>query len=350
MAAKRNDGWDLDEAPATGVKPPSTGRVRTVKVALWSVLVAGVLAPIMLIAAGAAVLKANSLVAATGAPVAVSSPGRLAATIAINRWLASTPAPLVSGQVMSWDGSRIIPTTVVTDRNGKTTSPQVGYVSEIDSFSLVDGFGLQYTASIQVQVDPRTKTGSAVGSPSLLPVVGKASDSWQNGGPWPGLTGTSVPDAIHKATAGWASAYISGDGSSLRIAVGDPDPNHMYVPLSGVDQVGSDVVVGAVLNLADPSVMIVQVKLVMHWVSQPALSSTDLANKDRPGIVLDLLVERANTAAPVITAWGAPGAGTTLTRYGNAVDGTGRSTSTAAPTITASPSPSVTGSPTVSGS
>lgn len=340
MAKKtgRNDGWDLDEAPAAQVKVPSTGRAQAVKTALWVVLISGILSPLLLIASIGTIKDALSTKTAAGAnTAAVSSPGRLAATVAVTKWLTTVPAPVVDGQVISWDGSTIIPTTVTLDRSGKTTSPVVNFISEIDSFSVVDGYGQQYNASVQVLIDPRTKTGVAIGSPSLLPVVTKAGDGWQTGGPWPGLATASIPDPVVKATSGWASAYTSGDGSTLRIAVGDPEQTHMYTPLSGVDQVTSSVMLGAV-PAGDPSAMIIQVKLILHWVSQPVLSPAEQMNKDRPGILLDLLVERANTAAPVITAWGAPGSGTTLARYGNAANGEGRTQSTTAPTITASPS------------
>lgn len=342
MARKTKDDWDLDEGPSAEVRLPSEGRVRTAKAALYVVLACAVVSVPITAMAGAAAL--NGLTASSntqsGQPV-VSSPGRAAATVALAKWLTSDPAPLPGGQVVTWDGATTIPTAVTTDDSGRTVSPTVGFVSEIDTFSVVDGASRMYTAAVQVQVDPRTNTGVAVGTPSLIPVVSSANDSWQQGGPWPGLSTTGATDTIRKTVTGWAGAYTSGDSDSLRIAVGDPDPSHMFLPLSGVDGAVADVTAAALLHGADPSVMVVQVRLYLHWAGQLPLTAAQQASKDRPSVTVDLLVERANTAAPVVTAWGAPGAGPTLTRYRNAVPAANRpATSPSAQTTpTSSPTP-----------
>ena len=142
-------------------------------------------------------------------------------------------------------------------------------------------------------------------------------------GPWPGLVATtSVPPAVSQTVQSWADAYSSGNPATLALAVGDPDTADHYTPLSGVAAVSATVVEAAQVKGTTGDDMAVEVALDITWADQPANRQTGneqsvSVNPQGPQTTLDLLVERAHTAAPVVVAWGPPGSGPTLTAYQN---------------------------------
>ena len=78
----------------------------------------------------------------------------------------------------------------------------------------------------------------------------------------------------------------------------------------------------AAVGAATADGMAVEVNLDITWADQPANRQTGndqsvSANPQGPQTTLDLLVERAHTAAPVVIAWGPPGSGPTLTAHQN---------------------------------
>jgi len=263
---------------------------------------------------------AKSAASATSASV-VSSPGRAAAWKSLSAWLATTPSPLPGGQIVSWDGS------VATDPPESATGTGPTWTSSIESFTLVDNAGNLYLSSVQVALDPRGGS-EVVGGPSLIPVAPTADDSWSSDGPWPGLTVVGPPPAVSAAATAWATAYVSGSSGTLRLAIGDTDPTRTYVPLTGATASNVTVISAAVPDAGKPDIMIARVSVALTWGGQ-----------DDPAepMVLDVRVSRADTAAPVVDAWGPPGSGPTLTAYQNAVDVVRRATPTA-PTAPASTS------------
>lgn len=274
-------------------------------------------------------------------PAASSSPGRTTATLAVQEWLAAEPAPLLEGQILSWDGAQVIPPAVTIDENGD----EIVYpaTSEVSTFTLRDKSGSLYTASVNVAVDPRGGAKVLAG-PSLIPVAPAIQDEWANqSGPWPGLTdGAESTPAIQTAVDAWTKAYISGDPEALRVAVGDPDPESVYVPLQGVASAKNKVTFLATKNAEEPGVVVGRVETSITWAGAPKPEGNQVA-AEPPPVVWDVLIERADTGAPVVTAWGAPGTGATLTRYQNANKGGQRPIEvvdpTATPTAVPTPAP-----------
>ena len=68
-------------------------------------------------------------------------------------------------------------------------------------------------------------------------------------------------------------------------------------------------------NQAETSAtMIAQVRVDVAWKSQGEAGTGETA----PALTYDVLIDRANTASPNIVAWGAPGTGPSLKKFGNA--------------------------------
>ncbi len=258
---------------------------------------------------------------------ASSSPGRTVATLALERWMAETPSPLPHATIQSWDGARDIAPAPVKAGPGQTAP--VTWTAELDTFTLIVGSSTPtvYSAVLEVALKPG---GGAValGGPSLTVQPPTATTSgWATGAPWSGITSTGTVSApVQSAIDGWLTAFTSGSGSQLRLAVGDTRSSVYYVAMAGIASATDNVVATATRvapNLAptatsmNPSAEIVEVTLSLLWKGEksPAFGSSTSG----PATTMDLLLERANTAAPVVVAWGPPGSGPGLVPYQNAV-------------------------------
>lgn len=351
-----------DELPRAGLADAHkfARRARTYRVVVWASVF---LLPLALLALFTTAAAPEPEIPSSD----LDSPGKIVATQGVSDWLASTPEPLPGGVVLSWDGfsDEGLDTGVGDQGEGRRL--------EVHYFSVADGHGNTYKVDIQVAVDPR---GGAVviAGPSLIPVPEPAGDDWQSGSTWPGYSKANTTDNTAQAVQAWANAFVSGDPNSLRLAVGDPDNDAYYAPLVGVVAAESKIVDAA--HRSD-STMIVRATLEIQWLGQPERNApptappppppapkpdetpeekflrelaeheqatappTAPANTGTPTVVtFDLLVERAQTASPVVTAWGGPGTGPDLERYSNAVDGQ-RSLPTV--TTTTAPPPGVPG-------
>lgn len=286
--------------------------------------------------------------AAAGSIAANSSVGKASAIAEMNSWLASTPAPLPGGSIVSWDGYTVLtkPTKV---SDGDSTVP--AYDTEVDEFTL-SAAGVTYTSTVLVNIDTTHGLAAVVGTPSLMPKTTGTSTALTSGSVvWPGYTPVSASDSVSSAVSTWAKAFVSGDSNQLLQVTGDPTQGDLYVPLSGASSV-SDVSVSAAgvptpksgdQAPQDPAEIIARVTFSVDWSGAQADTRTQQAL-----VTYDVLVERANTASPVVVAWGGAGSGPTLTKYGNAINGAtvqSTGTSTAAPTTvpTSVPSSSQTG-------
>lgn len=326
--------WDeVDEVPRAGLPDARkiARRQRFYRVVVWSCVI---LTPLLLLTVLSRLGTAATPNAASSPP-SVDTPGRTAATLEVDQWLAQTPSPLPGGVVLSWDGGRRLPKASAPTGQKATA---VSYSVEVDSFTLLDSTGQTYRASVAVAIDPR---GGAVamGGPSLIPDAPPADDNWNTGNPWPGLTPvTNIPDPVTQAVSGWASAYTSGDANKLRLAVGDPSGSHSYMPLSNISAATATVTQAALIGSPSADEMVVQVTLGIIWNGQAAPQPGATPNQG-PQTTMDLLVGRASTAAPVVLAWGAPGTGPTLRPYQNAITAGPRPVPTGGPVASGGPTP-----------
>lgn len=358
-----------EEVPRAGLPDARklNKRRRNFRIAVWTVLTLTPVTGFLTVAALSSVANAPKPIV----PAAVlSSPGRAAASVALDTWLNSKPSPIPGGRTLLWSGVTSLPnapttTTTAAAADGVAPSPvQIG--TEIDKFVVVGADGATYEASLQVSLDS-VGAASVIAGPALTPIptMGQDEISANSDTPWPDLTVGSAADPVNTAVQGWANAFTGGDAAALRQVVGDPDNAHSYLPLSGVGAV--TVAIG---NAAIPAGGAAADHLLVRVTVTPApvVSANGDASVTPVGFTYDLLVEHASTAAPVVIAWGAPGSGPTLTPYQNALGAasdqtsigmlhptglagaSGRSTpgSSAAPTtatVTTTVSPSVTTAP-----
>jgi hypothetical protein len=168
----------------------------------------------------------------------------------------------------------------------------------------------------------------ALGGPSLtiMPAT-NTSSGWATGAPWSGISSSvTVTAPVQSAIDGWLAAFTSGSGSQLRLAIGDTSSSVYYVAMSGIAS-ATDTAVAAATRAApnqaptatstNHSAEIVEVTVSLLWKGEkaPAFGSSTSG----PQTTMDLLLERADTAAPVVVAWGPPGSGPGLVPYQNAV-------------------------------
>lgn len=321
-----NDDWVdlLDEGGRTEVveQMPKSRLNKLLKPYMWVATIA--LVPMLFIGIGTISNMNNQIEevqsAVANQRVGASSEGRAVATTSIEDWLAQPQSPLPGGRILSWDGTAAVPRSVRMNENNQDVSAEDQFQSEINTFTLTDQHHRLWTASVLVKIDPRG--GAKVeGGPSLMPKLTAAGDGWEEGSPWPGIESdpTVLTDQLKTAVTGWAEAYTSGDPSKLTVAVGDPDNSHIYVPMSGIKSVEANVRDGAAQTYGQPGLVIAQVELDILWVGQTPPESGSSRNNILT--TMDVLIDKADTASPVIVAWGAPGSGPTLTKYANAVTG-----------------------------
>jgi hypothetical protein len=319
--AKSGDiAWFPEAVEAPRANAPDTlslaRRQRRYRIVVW---VCVILTPVATLAALASATSHKSSPAVVSSSGSSSSPGKVAATMQVEKWLKAIPDPLPNGRIVSWDGAYDIgPPTAKRD----SSASSVGFEVEVNRFTVQGDPGI-FEADVEVALTPLGPV--ALGGPSLIPVqVGpSAGTTATQSGPWPGLLATSsAPPAVTQAVQSWADAYTSGNPATLALAVGDPNTADHYTPLSGVAAVSASVIEAAPVAAATADEMTVEVNLDITWSDQPtnrqtANSQSTPVNPQGPQTTLDLLVERAHTAAPVVAAWGPPGSGPTLYAYQN---------------------------------
>jgi hypothetical protein len=263
----------------------------------------------------------------------VDSESRAAATIEVRDWLAQNPSPVPgTGSIVSWnDGTRVQRPQQTADE--ARANPLPDYNIDVQNFTVVDSNGQTYSVDVQVAVDP--KSGShVIGTPSLTPIPNNPQKQ-PSGSPWYQLRSIGAPAPVQTAVNAWADAYTSGKSDTLGQAVGDPDGKHAYVALGGVISHKVNIGSAAWMPTAEEKdksrdgssdLMVVRVQLAVQYVGQPPLDDTD---QKGTLISYDLLVKKANTAAPVVVAWVGPGLGPTAKPYQNALNG--RDTTTIIP-------------------
>ncbi|WP_162802085.1 hypothetical protein [Ornithinimicrobium murale] len=332
-SAATSENW-FDDGNATALPDNSVPELQAkanknkrLSKAIWAAAVAGPVAAAL--AFGAIVVAADAKTAVEGievtptaAPIPqlqvqeITSPGRFAATQALESWLATVPNPLPGGRLVSWDGA--------TEQDHLDSDVAAGgnIAVTLEQFTVVDGAGTAYRVTYQVGSDPVGGGASVLAGPSLQarpqPVDGIESD----GDAWPGIESADAPPAVAQAVQTWADAYISGSPERLHLAIGDTNTDRTYVPISGASHVETSVTAGAGIEVdkaaptdgdeAASAEMIVRAEMRIGWEGRDSDPSP-------AAIQMDLLVLRADTGAPVVVAWGAPGAGPDLTPYENAV-------------------------------
>lgn len=325
--------FESDEAPRVGVDTSTqlARRQRWLRVFVWACVILTPIAALSTIAMAAHRTKSR----ASAGQSSLDPVGRAPAEVALSQWLASTPPPVPGASILSWDGQTTLPAYRAPRQTGTQTQDTAAptFTAVVERFTVLGQNGAWYSAGVEVALNG---SGGAVvlGTPSLEEDPTPPSGSWASGGPWPGLSITSsAPAPVAQAITGWAQAYASGNPQTLTLAVGDTNPSDFFTPLSGVSSITATATDYATIGppSADEAVAEVTLSIVWNGEAPPAPGSTQA-----PTVTMDLLIERAGSAAPVVVAWGPPGSGPTLHPYQNAFHGY---SSSAPPPTTATTAP-----------
>ena len=320
---KRQQQWwgQVEETPRAGL-PDADKLARRSKILRYTVIaIIALMVPLLFFNL---VLIANS--DAEPAPpqetYAQYEDTRAVAVAAVQAWMAREPSPLPGGRFVSWDGAT---SKTVTEESG--TGESTSYEQQQHQITLSSG---TTTYRVGVLVGKSDAAGAiALSEPSLI-ADAPASDSFPDLGPWPDLEDINAGQSVEAAIQAWSNAYAADDPDALRLAVGDPNGDHSYPPLTGA-RVSNINVVAAAARWGDdqdreeedlPERMIVNVELTLTWPEQQAETGDgeEVAGEETK-VAYDLLVHQANTASPTVVAWGATGQGPDLKAYQNAVSG-----------------------------
>lgn len=255
----------------------------------------------------------------------VNTDAKRAATSALQDWLDAEPGPLPGGHLISWDGVESFkPSEQVETDDGVETVP--GY--EVHAFTLGTGGTAEFISRIQVSIDE--DLGPLVqGNPSIEPVVPTALTEAD---PWPGTSPAAIAEPVVQAAASWADTYTSGDPGRLRLVTGDPEANHSYLPMTGAKGMANFAAGAAAVR--DDGLTVLRVSFVPLWdlpEEQPELDAegqpivdvnVDVVDPETAQpVTYDVLVDKADTASPVVVAWGGPSGIDDLEPFGNALVG-----------------------------
>jgi len=257
-----------------------------------------------------------SLVSATSAKsptvtdhASSSLSGEVVAWQAVQRWLSQSPSPLPHTHVLSWLGSSPVP----------YSRPPHGQPSALVGRDLIERFlaispSTWYKVYVEVVIG-QGGSAAALSGPFFTSLSPASQSLAQNASPWPGLqVSASVPGPVQAAVQSWLAAWASGNPQTLLQATGDPSVEHSYVPLYGV--AGASLAgITAAADYGPAGQMLVEAQVYIAWRGQSMAAVQGQSNLT----TLDLLVERATTATPVVVAWGPPGSGPTLHPYQNAI-------------------------------
>lgn len=289
----------------------------------WKRRALGVIAwgavPAMFMMGAGMMAQANTPIESDNSSASVvvnGSAGKSEAFRSLSSWLSNEPSPLPGGTIVSWDGF----TSENPPAPASDSEVVRHYTFETHAFTVARGASM-FHAYVQVVVDD-VLGASATANPSLEPIVDAQVTAAD---PWFTLQSTSASAQVKQAVDAWAAAFTGGDPDALHQIVQDRNTNRSYVPLSGVEQfIGAEIVAAGAKPLPDgkgitADMMVVRVSLSFWWKNgKPSVGANETEPVPTP-VTYDLLVEHADTATPVVVAWGAPGDGPTLTAYQNAV-------------------------------
>jgi len=243
----------------------------------------------------------------------VYAQGQAASRMAVEQWLHEGLSVIGGGEILSWNGASR--TTAAKDQQSDPTT------TEVNQFTVVDDSGQMYQVSVLSALDPIGGV-KVIGEPSLIPIPSARENQTAFDSSWGDLPSASVNDAVSSAVKAWAKAFTSGDPDALRLAVGDETPGRAYEPLYDMNLVDTSVGTGAAVevdkNTTTAKTMLVRVELTM--IRGVANLPTDGAASPDQGLQsasYDVLIKRADTAAPAVVAWGGAGTGPQLQPYAN---------------------------------
>jgi len=318
-----DSGWldDVEEIPRADL-PDGKRLARRARWTKWYLIVCAVVAPFLLLGLFVSATKTPTQQAAK-VQTAAFDRVRAQAMVSVQNWIASGAAPLRQAQVLGWQGSEDLPKPKVDPNNPSATDDAasltaVRFLVAAPAKSGDDaGSSSLYTAEVLVAT---TKSGAiaVVGDPALTPEEPPMAEAAADAARWPSLpTSTTPSDQVEAAIEQWAQAMASGSPQALRAVVNDANPDHAYIPFSGLTLQKTTVGEAAVVTPGtadDAAPKTIVVAVTLQLTDHPACEECDDAATD-----FDVLVTGADGVTPRVVAWGGPGTGPTLQPYANAV-------------------------------
>ena len=286
--------------------------------ALFVIAFGGV--PLMVFMGAGMMAQATTPVTSDHAAVSAaanSSKGKSEAFRALQEWISTDPSPLPGGVIISWDGFETELPPAPTTEEEKAAA--LSYVFETHTFTVARGESMWH-ADIQITVDDIL--GATVTSPPSLTPIPLAEVIPRD--PWFSLLSASPTPAVTQAVEAWSAAYAGGSSDALHQIVQDRDAGRSYLPLYGVQELVSTKIIAAGSPIdeegaAVTDVLILRAEIGFWWKGgKPVVASNQQMPSPTP-VSYDLLVIHADTATPVVVAWGPPGSGPSLVAYQNAI-------------------------------
>lgn len=334
MARKKNTAslWDEavtvpEEELVKQLKNKRQSRYKWMKRGVWLSII---MAPILAIVALMWYMDSQNPPPTPKPPTSLEindSIGKNAAITTVEAWLASEPQPIPGATLISWNGYITQKKPAIADPETRETAAGViipEWDREIHYFSASAANGMLFQVTLEVDVD-ETLGARVEAIPFAEPLVPTVSGGWDDAGePWYGYLSAQATPSITSSVEAWVQAYVGGNPGALRNIVGDPNENHFYLPMSGIQKASVTVERVAYKPSDDPnaaveknpSTVLARIKVELLWKGQVQENAESFAT-----YTLDLLIENADTASPRVVAWGGPGSGASLERYGNAVVG-----------------------------
>lgn len=339
-------GWleNPDELPRAdiGLQDRASRRQKTYKIAVVAVLFVGF--PLSVLSNLSMLPKILDAKPAVAAPASLlTSETKPAAMLAVQNWLAQKPSPLPGGSLLSWDGVDIqAKPELITDADTNQTVEKQGM--QLHHMTVAAATGQVFETTVQVAYSP-FRGSQVIGIPTLIPRAPDEKGIWQGLQTWTSLAKVTPSDPVIQSVSAWVKSFTSGDPNALRLTVGDQAENRSYVPLSQATATDVQIIEVGARNdtkgdtAAKPSQVVARISFAIVWNGQ-ALERSQTPSR----ISYDILINRADGAAPVVVAWGGVGTGESLTEYMNAVenrkltgDGLEKSVTTVSPKPAAAP-------------
>lgn len=258
---------------------------------------------------------------------------------AVNRWLAEEPMPGL--ELLGWSYAVILEdrdeliAQMEEDDDLPDEEEDLAAIdsTEVHYFNLTTPSGTFYTASVQVAHNPID--GPRVTSDvSLIADEPMALDPDYSGFDEDQVT--EVTEGMSRAAQSWAEAYYSASPDELKLAVGDGRDGYGYMPMPAAEEIDVSVEEAMIHPSAEtseespqPDIVYARISLTLTW-PLPEYEDDELAEMEEAGtlpepeemeVSYDVLVEEADSQAPVIVAWGPVGEYELLEPFSNAVEG-----------------------------
>lgn len=328
----QGENWltDLDEAPSNEGVEQFTRMKRTGRRLRWAIFTMLFFAfPLSLVLnlalASQAIMGPDEQAQAPASDQ--QTPNRSVAMQSVQSWLDSESQPMPGTTLLSWDRVETSQQPVLlTDAEAQASDATSAEVPGLEThyLSLMDSGGRLYTASVQVAWS-EARGATVLSQPSVQARVPADEQSFAETSPWPGSAAVAAAEPVQQAVDVWADSYFSGDPEKLKLTVGDGATDSSYMPMPAA-QIESTAITHATVAAgeevpAEPTAsaarMVAQVTLSPRW---PGAKTSEAAAGEQ-AFTYDVLIEAADTAAPRVVGWGAPGTGMSLSAYTNATTG-----------------------------